>query len=172
MEFKFSGRILFQDYIQFYKFIVRKSFFAQLIVFIFLLLACFIIGLYEFLSDFSIKFAPILMTLLLIYIVYTIIYLFLLKKRLKKIFYSNKTIEEECHYIVDEKSIRTISESSNSVLSEEKIFKLIFYKDSIFVFFAMNMAYIIKKRFFNTDEEYQNLVLFIKENYKSRIGKK
>jgi hypothetical protein len=47
-----------------------------------------------------------------------------------------------------------------------------FNKDSIYIFLSTNMAKLIKKRFFEHGEEYDNLVLFITEHYKDKIKKK
>jgi hypothetical protein len=94
------------------------------------------------------------------------------KKKYRKLFDSNKTIGEECNYIINEKNIMINSESGNSILGEDKIYKIIFDKDSIYIFLAANLARIIKKRFLENNEEYERLILFINENYKNKIMKK
>jgi hypothetical protein len=105
-------------------------------------------------------------------IVYCIIKLVFSKKKYKKLFDSNKTIGERCDYFINENNIIISSESGTSILNGNKIYKIIIDKDSIYIFLAMNMAKVIKKRFLKNDEEYNILVTFIKENYKERIKKK
>ena len=44
-----------------------------------------------------------------------------------------------------------------------------FDEDSIYIFHGKHKVYIIKKRFLNNDNKYNELILFIKEYYKENI---
>ena len=173
MEFIFSGSMTFNDYVQFNRFLLRKIIMFKLILYIFcLMLIVFVSGFFDFSNDFSFDSSTFLFGIAFFLLIYSIIYLLFSKKRYRKIFDSNKTIEEECHYIINEKNIKISSETGNSILTDETIHKIIFDKDSIYIFLAVNMAKMIKKRFLENDEEYEKLVIFIKENYKGKISKK
>ncbi len=172
MEFTFSGRITFDDYVQFNRFILRKRIVLRLIVYIFsLILLIFTFGLSNLKDGFSFDSLNIALCFMFFFLIYATISLLFSKRRYRKIFNSSKTIEEECHYIINEKYMKTSSETTNSTLTQETIHKIIFDKDSMYIFLAMNMAQIIKKRFLGNDE-YEKLTTFVKENYKDKISKK
>ena len=173
MEFVFSGKITFEDYVQFSKFILRKILLFKFIVYIFcLILIVFISGFFDLKNGFSLDHTTILMGITFFLLIYIIINTFFSKKKYRKIFDSNKTIKEEGYFTIDEKNITISSVTGNSTLSEETIYKIVFDKDSIYVFIATNIVKIIKKRFLKNGEEYERMVVFIKENYRDKIRKK
>jgi hypothetical protein len=170
MEFTFSGKITFEDYVQFNKFILRKQILLRLIVslFSFIVVSASLVLNNDSLFDN----ATFLLVFCLLLLFTTIMRVFLAKGKYRKVFDSHKTIEEECHFIINEKNITISSESNNDTLTEEIIYKIMFDKDSIYIFESINIAKMIKKRFLKDDEEYEKLVVFIKENYKNVIHKK
>jgi predicted signal transduction protein with EAL and GGDEF domain len=172
MEFRFSGQINFDDYVRFNKFMLKNILLIRMVAFIITLIIVGIFsGIFDLKNGISFGATTIVMIFTFVLIVYMISIIFS-KKRYKKMFKSNKTIGEKCDFFIDEKSMIISSESGSSILNEEKIYKIIIDKDSIYIFLAMNMAKIIKKRFFEDEEEYDIFVLFINENYKNKIKKK
>jgi hypothetical protein len=129
-------------------------------------------GIFDFKNGLSFDSTTMMAMISFALAVYCIIKLIFSKKRYKKLFDSNKAIEEKCDYCIDENNITISSESGTSILNEEKIYKIIIEKDLIYIFLAANMAKVIKKKFFKNNGEYDTLVLFIKENYKGKIKKK
>lgn len=80
----------------------------------------------------------------------------------KKSFEENKIAQEEQLFKINEKYIKIVSESIDLTLTRENIKKIIFDKDSIFIFTAQGINNIIKSRYL---EKFDELKEFIKINY-------
>jgi len=51
------------------------------------------------------------------------------------------------------------------IITKDKIFKIAYDKNSIYIYLGLNMACIIKNHFFDTEEKYNELKLFMKGKY-------
>jgi hypothetical protein len=173
MEFRFSGQVTFDDYVHFNKYILKKYLLLRcLLPIFFIILAYIFLWYYNLIEEFSFSDPVSLMISFLFFLcIYYVINLILSKRRYRKYYDSNKLISEECQYIIDAHSIKTISESNTTILIKNNIYKIIIDKDYIYIFMAINMVNIIKNSFCENDEEYNNLVSFLKENYKEKIKK-
>jgi hypothetical protein len=135
-------------------------------------LASISLGVFDFKNGISFDNTTVMLMVLSVLIMYCIIKQIFSKKKYKKLFDSNKTIEEKCNYYIDENVIIISSESGTSTLTKETIYKIVINKDSIYIFLAMNMAKMIKKSFLKNNEEYDALISFLKENYREKMKKK
>ena len=178
MEYNFSGKITLDDYIKFNenalnlnKNMYKPSILFRGLISLFLFGICIYlfffklfvqpkIGLYVFILFFAVA---LLFALSIIYL--QIIYPKILRRTCKKYYYSNKLIAEMYNYVVTENSIKIINDYENTILTKEKILKIECEEDSIFIFIGLGQAYIIKKHFFENDKEFEELKIFINENY-------
>jgi hypothetical protein len=133
-----------------------------------------IIGLISAPSSFSIIFEVILpivlFTLLLfsLYFLYNFIFdNFIFNKICTKYYNANKFICEYQIYKINNEKIIITSDSEFVTITNDKILKIVYDKDSLYIFIGLNTAYLIKKRFFDNDEIYNSFITFMKENYKA-----
>jgi hypothetical protein len=83
----------------------------------------------------------------------------------KKYFYSNKMLSELQNIKITDINISISSNSSNSILTKDNIYKIIFNKNYIYIYMGLNMVYILKDSFFENINTYNELKLFLSENY-------
>ena len=95
-----------------------------------------------------------------------VLFRFFQKRNYKKYFYSNKFFLEEQYYTVTENNIEVKTESSNAIITKEKINKITINKNVIYIHIALNMAYIINDNYFENIDEYNNFKYFLNEHYK------
>ena len=170
MEYNISGRINFDDYVHFNKYLLRRYTIIRLAIFA----ATLVLVVFVFAGDnsgrgFSFTGLNTLALVTAILIFYSMIRLVFSMKRFRKLYDSNKTIEEECRYAINEKGVTIHSASGSSALTKDAIFKIIIDKDYIYLFKAANMAQIIKSSFCRDAEEYGSLVSFIRERYGEKL---
>jgi lipopolysaccharide export LptBFGC system permease protein LptF len=127
-------------------------------------------------SNVNIVFEVILPIILFI-LLFSVLYFVLYKLCIEKIFYekicakyydSNKLLNEYSNFKIGKDSITISSNSGNIIITNDKILKVLYDEDSIYIFIGLNMAYIIKKRYFDNDRTFDSLIIFMKENYKSK----
>ena len=165
MEYKFYGQINFDDYMKFRKISLRNTFFLR--VLFFCIFICYTIFNTDFTNGISLREIVIAMSFLSLLIIFSIISNS--KRYYRKLFESNESFSKKYDYIITEESIIVNSEGNSPIiLNKENIYKIIFDKDSIYIFKTKNNAIIIKKRYFNDEEKYNNLVLFINKEYKKK----
>lgn len=115
-----------------------------------------------------IDFAEHFLSSILLIIFFTI-FLFIRKhnksKRIMKNYNSNKLMTENNVYKITIDSIIINNDFGNITLKERIINKILYDKDSIYIFIGLNAAYIIKKHFFEDENKYYELNNFIKEKY-------
>ena len=185
MEYCFYGNITLDDFIQFNKSYIKKSFWGKLIKILFfgligILLVIIIVpitiiqskggvGFYSFIGINNhniIKYIIILFCLIVSLIIFIIIFNKIIMPSIYKKYYdSNKMYNELQNYKINEHEIRISSESNNVNLVKEKILKVIYDKDSIYIFIGLNMAYIIKARFLKNINEFNELKELINVKY-------
>jgi hypothetical protein len=156
MEYKFSGVVTLKDYIQFNKMFQKKITLSMLI-----LLGAW--ALFYFVVDAEkrdIYFLGLFATVLTL-----VIFKILVAVSYRKGYNSNKFLQDEEHFVINERFIEVTAKNSRSVAQKEKIYKVKFDKDSIYLFIAANMAYIIKKRYLKNSDEFDELKEFVKQYY-------
>jgi hypothetical protein len=164
MEYNFNGKLSFDDYIKLNSFYTVELLLNKRIsLIIFIIYFIFSIGfiVYDIVIYHTIRFFDNLLPLL----IFGLIWLLITKKPkilYKKSFEENKIEQEEKIFKIDEKNIKIISKSIDITLTKENIKKIRFDKDSIFIFSAQGVNYIIKSRYL---ENFNELKEFIKINY-------
>jgi lipopolysaccharide export LptBFGC system permease protein LptF len=88
-----------------------------------------------------------------------------IEKYAKKLFELDKKIKEKYDYIINENKIIINSKKENITLNKYNINKITFDIDSIYIFHGKKRLYIIKKRFFDNEGEFDEIILFLKEKY-------
>jgi hypothetical protein len=174
MEYKFSGELNFDDYVQFQKAALKGLWLTRRMIIIFcLLIAIFTSDLLDFRNGISLKDTPTIIGIASFSILIIVFLIMFNSKRIyKKSFNENKIGQERCDFTINEDKITIVSESGSSILTKDNIHKILFDKDTIYIFMARNIARIIKKRFVENEEKYNELVLFIKDKYKDNVRKR
>jgi hypothetical protein len=153
MEYKFSGVVTLKDYIQFSKILLKKS-----ENFILIAMAAFaIFGIFKggvYFKIWCILFAVAMICKFFVIIAYK-----------KKYYSSNKFFQDEQYFVVNERFIKITIPSLQTVITKNEICKVEFDKDSIYLFITEDTVYIIKKRFFENSDEFDELKEFVKQYY-------
>ncbi|GHV33794.1 hypothetical protein AGMMS4952_26070 [Spirochaetia bacterium] len=163
MEYRFNGKMTLDDFVQYNRFYTVDIFFKRKISIIFYITPLVLIGLviYKIIIHETIYFLDDLLGIL----IYCLFIFFIVKKPkglFKKPFNSNKMSQEEQYFVINEKEIIITTESMNIKLIKEKINKIKFDKDTIYLFTSEGSAYLIKSRYLNNFKELKE---FIKINY-------
>ncbi|MDR2554086.1 MAG: YcxB family protein [Fibromonadaceae bacterium] len=173
MEYKLSGKVSLDDYIQFNK-NHRKRGFSRIVRLVFypLLIIFVVVSLIPLLEDFEYIYSVSPLELLKIFFPFILLIIFLIfyytigmRLICKKHFNSNKAMQQFQNIIINEQCISITSESGNGNLTKENINKIYYDKDSIYVYTALNIGYIIKKRFLENENDFEELVKFVKINF-------
>jgi hypothetical protein len=168
MEYKFNGKMSLDDYVQFNRNFMIEIFFRKKASLIFIIFGISIfIGyfIYNLVVYNQIRFYEDILPA----IIFVLTFVLLIFRR-PKIFYknhftANKLAQEEQFFVLNDKEIIIKTESINIILTNEKINKIKFDKDTIYIFTAIRSAYLIKSRYFDNINEFSEVVNFIKNNY-------
>jgi c-di-AMP phosphodiesterase-like protein len=166
MEYNFSGQISFDDFFKFHQFnimaVINKIFPKKGKYFVVLsLIAYFIIDLRR---DFSFSKIIIWLIVILIFVCPWVI-IYYSKGLYKKLYNNDKSNIELCNYKINENSINIIFNSGIINIEKNNVHKILYDDDSIYIYQEPNMAKIIKKRFFDDENEFSSLLVFIKNEY-------
>lgn len=165
-EYCLRGQITLDDYVQMNRFHMKKSLFTKKTVI--LLLICvilvFLLISYTYYTSDAFRFR---IEYLLVLIV-AAVYIFIIrqpKSFYKKNFEKNKLIQEQKTIIINETAITEKSEHTMAVLTKDAIDRIEFDKDSVYIYTAPNMLLIIKERFAENLEEFNEIKTLIKQNF-------
>jgi hypothetical protein len=174
MEYKLHGEISLKDFIQFNKsykkhgsaLIIRLVVYPALVIFVVVSLLPNWDFLKYYLPKFSsfelLKiFSPFLFLAVFLILLFTVIMPLIYKKHYNE----NKNIHQTFNITVNEQCITISSETGNTKLTKENINKILYDKDSIYVYSALNMGHIIKKRYLENEDDFAGLVEFVKINF-------
>jgi len=166
MEYKFSGKLSFDDFVQMNRFYMVEMFFKGKISIIFIIAIIFSIGslIYNLVLYNSISFVEDILPIL----IFGLAILFIIKRPkilYKKYFEKDKMSQEEHTFIINENEISMTTENSFIKFTKDKINKIKYDKDSIYIFISENKVYIIKSRYLGSLTEFEELKDFLKLNY-------
>jgi hypothetical protein len=166
MEYKFSGKLSFDDFVQMNRFYMVEMFFKGKISIIFIIAIIFSIGslIYNLVLYNSISFVEDILPIL----IFGLAILFIIKRPkilYKKYFEKDKMSQEEHTFIINENEISMTTENSFIKFTRDKINKIKYDKDSIYIFISENKVYIIKSRYLGSLTEFEELKDFLKLNY-------
>ncbi|GHV07123.1 hypothetical protein FACS189485_16890 [Spirochaetia bacterium] len=171
MEYDFMGQLTFKDYVQFNKIHIKKTFIGKFRIIVYVGLIVFVI-----ISEWSdIKFlwendplkllSVFLLPLIITFGIILLINNFVTPLIYKRHYKSNSTGNEIKHFKITQETISINGDSENRTLTKEKINRILFDKDSIYIYTALTAGHVIKKHYLNNENEFNELVKFIKENY-------
>ena len=173
MEYKISGQINYDDFMQFQQFnlknAVNKLFPRRQKIIIFVFLGIYFIN--ELRKDNNLQKIVIFIIIISLFIFFSLI-IYYSKSLYKKQFNIDKSNALYCHYTINENGIIIEFEDGIINLSKNDINKILFDNDSIYIYQWPNIAKIIKKRFFVDEDEYTSLLLFINEKYAEKVNNK
>jgi len=177
VEFNFSGKMTLEDFIQINKFHRRKSFSYKFVYVFYIIIFGYLLKEIIFLIKNNIEFYDLkeiitgayfltqIVVLVFLALVLIVSNKIILPKACRKYFNSNKLYTEVNNFKINENEISVNSESTNQVLTRDKILKILYDKDSIYVYVALNMTHIIKARYLENANQFDELCNFLKNNY-------
>jgi hypothetical protein len=174
MEYKLAGNVSLKDFIQFNKnykrhgstFIIRMAVYSALIVFV----GVIILSSYKFFEYYILNlpalellkiFSPFIVLIIFIILLITVGMPMIYKKH----YNANKGLQQSFNITINEQCIFITTETGNEKLIKENINKIYYDKDSIYIYVALNIAHIIKKRYMENQDDFEDLVKFVKEHY-------
>ncbi|MDR0475671.1 MAG: hypothetical protein LBH43_18615 [Treponema sp.] len=166
MEYKFNGKLTFDDFVQMNRFYMVEIFLKGKLLIIFIVTTVILIGflIYNIVLYNKIRFFEDLLPIL--FIVLVILFITRIPKKFyRKYFEKDKISQEEQTFIINETVISMSSENSLVKFTKEKINRIKYDKDSIYIFISENKLCIIKSKYLNNLEEFNGLKDFIKINY-------
>jgi hypothetical protein len=176
MEYSLNGRVSLEDYIQFnkahqkhgFKKILRPMIYIALCIFLFYTLIPEMDSFKELFRTDPYSIIKIFMPLIIIIIAIIIFNTIGMKLIYKKHYNSNKLLQQMQTVKINEQCICIISENGNVNFTKENINKIIYDMDSIYIYTALNIGYILKKRFLENENDFEELVQYIKKNYEKK----
>jgi len=174
MEYKLIGKISLKDYIQFNKnhrkhgaaLIIRLTVYLVFIFFVVVGLLPDLDLIKYYIINFSLlellKIFPLYIYVIIFFILLNII---IIPINYKRHYNANKSLQQPCNITINEQCISITTEDGSSKLTKENINKIYYDKDAIYIYTALNLGQIIKKRFLENEDYFEELVKFVKENY-------
>jgi len=173
MEYILKGKVSLDDYIQFNKTyqkhgflkIFRITIYAGLfILLIFLTISDFELFSYLFINS-PLDFVKILIPFIIV-IISLIIFNTAGMRMIYKIHYKkNKLLQQNQNIKINEQQILIEMEYGNNILTKDNINKILFDHNSFYIYTGVNIGFIFKKRFLEKEDEFEELINFIKLNY-------
>jgi hypothetical protein len=170
MEYNLNGKVSFDDYVRFnkthkkhgfYK-IFRLIFYPALIIYI----AYTFIPVIETLKNKILtSLITLIIFLILFYIISILFNITVMRLIYKRHYNANKLLHQTQSIKINEQSISITAQSGTSILTKEDINKIIYDKDSIYIYIGLNIAHILKKRFLENENDFEDAVKFVKSNY-------
>jgi hypothetical protein len=174
MEYKLNGKISLKDYIQFNKnhkkhgaaLIIRLTVYPMLIIFV----AVSLFPNLDFFKYYIFNLSPLELLKIFYPFIFLVIFLILLNIIIMPFIYkrhynANKSLQYPFNITINDQFISITSENGSDKLTKENINKIYYDKDSIYIYIGLNIGRIIKKRFLENENDFGELVKFIKENY-------
>jgi hypothetical protein len=140
MEYNFNGKIFLDDFVQYNRNFMIEIFLKKKAPLVFIILSIYIgYIIYSFVLYNQIRFYEDILPA----IIFVFIFVFLIFRRLKifykKCFMANKIAQEEQFFVINDKEIIIKSESINVILTKEKINKIKFDKNSIYIYIYLRL---------------------------------
>jgi hypothetical protein len=174
MEYNLNGKISLKDFIQFNKnhkrhgsaLTLRLVVYSLLIVFI----AVILLPSFNIVKYYIINLSPLELLKVFSPFIFLIIFLILFNTVgipliYKRQYNANKGIQQLFNITINERCILITTDNGNTVLTKEMINKIYYDKNSIYIYTGQNTAHIIKKHYMENQDDFGELVKFIKANY-------
>jgi hypothetical protein len=166
MEYDLSGKVSLDDYIQFNKFYLKHGisryfkYILYLVIFISILLNSKILidTFKKSPFDFIKIWLPVIIFLILFYkIILPIIY--------KSLYNANKNLRQVQRIKINEHCISITTDTGNKIITKSDKNKIEYDEDSVYIYNGLDIGNIIKKRFLGNENDFEEMVKFIKLNY-------
>jgi hypothetical protein len=164
MEYNFSGKLTLSDYNDFGKY--HRNKFRKYMFFSIILFLGVVILLIVLLQNKS-EIRPAIINLIFLSIIFfTIFVSIIMKYKFNRLHNSIKFLTELRNYSITDNKITVNSDTENYIITKNRIDTITYDKESIYINLNQTITtYIIKDRFFNNEAEFEELKIFIKENY-------
>jgi hypothetical protein len=174
MEYNLSGKVSFDDYVQYQYAQIKTSSFKNFRLILFLIIfIIFAINIYPHtgMLILYIKTSPFDFFKNFIPLIAVLIFFFLIEKIglpifLRKLYNANKLWQYKLNIKINEQYISINTEIENINISKENIFLIIYDNDSIYIWIKYKIVHILKKRFLENENDFEELKNFIKHNYR------
>ena len=173
MEFIFNGKVTFSDYKQFNRTYSNRGFIKYFRIVLYSGLIIFIgFTIFPekdiFLDIF--KKSPAEFIKLFIPLIFLILFIIIFNKIIMPLIYKrhyngNKMLQYTQNIKINENNITISTDNSNTVYQKSDINKILYDKDSVYIFIGINIGNIIKKRFLENENDFDTFKQFIKDNY-------
>ncbi|MBN1501782.1 MAG: YcxB family protein [Spirochaetes bacterium] len=167
MKLEVSGLLDFKNYLKLTYYLIYKK--KGIILATLASVMTFIIYIYDFINPESvIESGQYVFFILSIFILFGFPVLFYFQS--KNYYKSNSFINEKIKYIIDENEIVAVTDTNNYSTIWNNINKVIILKNWIMIFTTNTSSFPLHKSFFH-EWQFNELKIFIKENYRSKIKK-
>jgi hypothetical protein len=159
MEYTLSGKVVLDDFIQFVNFCMKPN--RRIILHSFLISASIILLLAFSIKSFIIKtFIPsdLIMTILPLLSLITMPFG-------KKGYYKANVSRRIQHIKINEEAILFTADDGSKTIFRPKKIKIKYDEDSIYIYQTLTIPKIIKKRFMKNENDFDELVNFVKKHY-------
>ena len=170
MAYEFSGKIEYEDFMKFNRTHMRRLFLSgkKPLLWIFLSAILLLISISDG-YDIAVHGRPFtdtsLFFIIIVCVVYAMLFLVLPKFRYRKLFNSNRLLQEKQTFTVSELNIAISSPSISVQITRDKIEKLVCTADLICIYISRMQAYLIPRRYFDDDAEFADISAFIKMHF-------
>ena len=155
MEFKLFGKIAFNDFVSVNNFYLKYSLFNRWRKIVYPLVLALLVSIIIFIKEYY---------LLIVIPVFFILFYIFYKRDLRKKFLSSEFLTEEQHYSITEERIEVKTESTSTIITKDKIYKIMYNKNEIYIFISTYYAYVIPKTFLHNND-FELLKDFMNRNY-------
>jgi hypothetical protein len=83
----------------------------------------------------------------------------------RRCYKSDKMVDAERNFYITDEFISMSTDFTSLKITKEKIKKVIFNRDSIYIFTSLSSVLIFKRHYLNSDKEFEELKIFINEKY-------
>lgn len=168
MEYNLSGTISLNDYIQFNKFHAKQGFrkILHIVLYSFLIIYfAYTIFSIETSLPSNVLFLIVLVIIIVIAILVILLNTVIMRLVYKKHYNANKSLQQVQNIKINEQSISILTEDGSMIFTKSNINKIKYDKDTIYIYQSLNVANIIKKRFLENENDWGELVDFVKQHY-------
>lgn len=170
MAYEFSGKIRYEDFIKFNRTHMRHLFLSgkKLLLWFVLASILLLISISDC-YDIAMHGRPItdtsLFFILIVCAIYAILFLLFPKFRYRKLFNSNRFLQETQSFSVTEQLISITSQSTAVQITGDKIEKLVCTPELICIYISRIQAYLIPRHYFADEEKFAEISAFIKLHF-------
>ena len=175
MAYKFSGKIEYEDFLTFKRVHLKQYFFSgrNRVIWIGIIAILLLISasdLYDMLRSGRPVTDTTLFFFLILAAIYAMLFLLLPKFRYRKLFSSNRFLQEEQTFSVTEQIITITAPSTSVQITRDKIEKLVCTPELICIYISRLQAHLIPRHYFSDEAAFAEISEFIKLHFDPARG--